>query len=80
MSEDKKHMYVLFVDLTFACFFASYSYTANDRKLDSDTRLYATSSYRVAFASVFLFLSILLIYIITGFTVPINDAIFTKSV
>jgi len=32
MSEDKKHTYVLFVDLTFACFFA-YSYTANDRKL-----------------------------------------------
>jgi hypothetical protein len=33
MSEDKKHTYGLFVDLTFACFFASYSYTANDRKL-----------------------------------------------
>jgi len=33
MSEDKKHTYVLFVDLTFAYFFASYSYTANDRKL-----------------------------------------------
>jgi hypothetical protein len=33
MYEDKKHTYVLFFDLTFACFSASYSYTANDRKL-----------------------------------------------
>jgi hypothetical protein len=33
MSEYKKHTYVLFVDLTFAYFFASYSYAANDRKL-----------------------------------------------
>jgi hypothetical protein len=33
MSEGKTHTYVLFVDLTFACFSASYSYTANDRKL-----------------------------------------------
>ena len=38
MFEDKKHTYVLFVDLTFACFFASYSYTANDRKAGTQTQ------------------------------------------
>lgn len=48
--------------------------------LDSDTRLFATSCYRVACTGVFPFLHVLLIYIITGFTAVINDVIFTKPV
>jgi hypothetical protein len=78
MSEDKKHTCVLFVDLTFACFFASYSYTGNDRKLGLRHKAVCYVLLPCGMDKYFLFLPLPFIYIITGCTVLMNDVIFAK--
>jgi hypothetical protein len=67
MSEDKKHTYVLFVDLTFACFSRHIVTRPMTESWDLDTRRFATSCYPVACTSAFLFLPVLFICIISGF-------------
>jgi len=77
MSEDRKHTYRLFVDITFACFSLLIATRPTTENWDLDARRFATSCYPVACTSVFLFLPIPFIYMITGYTVFINDVIFS---